>query len=533
MTISGERTAVETALALAPSSPLTDGDLESDTPVIETEAYRRSLPRWQKCRDLMIGVEAIRAGGTNYLPQHPSESNARYNKRRVIAGLFNGYARTVLASVGLIVHEEPKLGDDMPQELKDLWESIDGCGTHGAVFTKRLVQAGIIDGFAGILTEYPRANDPRLDRSKASLAATKALETGAPLDAADEKALGLRPYFILVKADQVLLPLYETVNGKRTLVMLILKENVTERKGRFGIKAVTRYRVYELNNQVVTYELWREEDGKAVRTEGPTALRNITAIPWSPLPCGEEIGPNEYKPTLSDLADLNIEYHNIKTGILNLEDLAFVPTPVRIGAEPDSQGKYPELILGPSNTIEAPAIEGVSQPLYWLSPPIDVLDPGMKSLESTKAEMGAMGASFLTPQPKEQETATAHRMDATAEQASIASVSRATQDCLESAFGFAGEFIRKPGGSVAMNQDFIGEGVSTEFINICLSAYTDNLITKEEFRYALLTGQLPETFNPDDVKKLVDRDLEQTKAIALSLRESRNSRTREPALAEA
>lgn len=497
--ITGKLTSARAVTLQAAPEPPTDGD----TPDITTAAYKRSLPRWQKCRDLMIGTEAIRAGGTEYLPQHPHEDDDRYEKRRVIAGLFNGYARTVLAAVGLLVEQEPTLGDDMPQQLADIWENIDGSGTHGAVFTKKLAAAGMVDGFAGILTEYPRANDPRIDRSKASLAATIALETGAPLDGADERAMGLRPYFILVKADAVLWPFYETVSGQRTLVLLILKEVTTERKGRFGLQSVTRYRVYQLINGAVYYERWTQtNENKPVLDEGPTLMRNISGIPWSPLVAGTEIGPNEYMPPLMDLADLNIEHHNIKTGILSLEDLAFVPTPVRIGARPDADGNYPALALGPSNTIEAPATEGVPTPIYWLSPPIDALDPGMRSLENTKAEMGAMGASFLTPQPV-QETATAKRMDASAERASISSVSRALKDCLESAFGFAGRYIRQPGGSVTLNAEFTGEGIDPAYLAVIVQAYQEDGISLEELRYVLQTGQLPETFDPADVVALL------------------------------
>jgi hypothetical protein len=84
-----------------------------------------------------------------------------------------------------------------------------------------------------------------------------------------------------------------------------------------------------------------------------------------------------------------------------------------------------------------------------------VLEPAKWSLDNCKAEMGAMGAAFLTPQPA-QETATAHRMDATAEQANVGTMSRDTKDCLESAFGFAGQYIGQPGGSITMSNDFTG-----------------------------------------------------------------------------
>jgi hypothetical protein len=496
--------ALTEAAAASAILPSTDS-AESDVPTIETAGYTRSLPRWRKCRDLMEGVEAIRRGSAFYLPQYAGESNALYYARQTISALFNGFARTVLAIVGLITQPEPVLGKDMPQTLVDMWENVEGAGKHGAVFTSELVTAGVVDGFAGIITEYPRANDPRIDRSKASRAATVALETGGELDAADVAALGLRPYFILCKADEVL-PVYETVNGKRTLVMLIRKEVATERKGRFGRETVTRYRVYELVGAKVVYERWTASAAGArpERDEGPTEMKNLQGIPWSPLITGGKLGENEYKPALMDLAELNLTHHRIATGILSLQEQAFVPTIVRVGARPDSDGAYPPIVTGPGNTIEAPDTPGVSTPVYYLSPPVDVLEPGSKSLENCKAEMGAMGASFLAPQPV-QETATAKRMDSSAERATVGTMSRAAKDCLESAFGFAGQYIKTPAGSITVNEDFGKEGIDTAVLSALMQNFQSDkpVVGLEELRHYLKTGQLPENFDPAD-KKIIE-----------------------------
>lgn len=481
----------------------TADELDSAVPSIETAAYKRTTPRIEKCRDVYQGSEAIREGEETYLPRFTGESDSLYDARRTIAALFNGYARTVLASVGLLCDPEPVLGEDMPPQLVEMWENVTGDGMHGAVLTRHLATAAMVDGFAGLITEYPRADDPRIDRSKASFAATQALETGAELDDADVRALGLRPYFILVKVDECL-PFYETVNGRRTLVLFIRKETALERKGRFGLSSVTRYRVYELQkNGTVTYERWTvpAAGSTPARDEKPTLMRNLTGIPWSPFPAGEKLGEHEYKPTLLDLADLNLTHHRIATGILSLEETAFVPSLVRVGARPDKDGNYPSIETGSGNTIEAPAVEGVPTPLYYLSPPVDVLEPGMKSLENCKAEMGAMGASFLAPEPRAQETATAHRIDASAERATISTVSRGLKDCLESAFGFAAQYVKAKAGSVKVNNDFVGEGVDPALAAIMVSAYQAGLFTAEELRTYLSTGQFPETFKAEDILK--------------------------------
>ncbi len=483
-------------LALATRS--TVDSLDSTVPTIETPAYQRSLARWERCRDVYQGTEAIRAATTDYLPQYAGETEALYEARSTISALFNGYARTVAAAVGMLTEPEPVLGDDMPEQLVAMWENVNGDGMHGAVFTRRLAAAGMVDGYAGILTEYPRPDDPSIDRSRASSEAALRLETGGDLNAGDQAALGLRPYFILVRADEVL-PIYETVNGRRTLVMLIWRHGVTVRRGRFGLETVARYNVYELVNGAVWYERWTEasQGGTPVLDEGPTLMRGLSGIPWSPFAAGDELGEHEYKPTLLDLADMNLTHHRIATGRLSLIEQACVVTPVRVGCPPDEEGNYPQLILGPSNTIEVPATAGVSTPVYYLAPPVEALNPAREALQDCKAEMGAMGAAFLAPQLV-QETAAAKRMDKSAEAASIGSVARALKDCLESAFAFAAQYIKQPAGSITTNSEFAGEGVSEGYLAVCVKAFQEGALTLEELRHVIQTGELPEGFDSAD-----------------------------------
>lgn len=425
---------------------------DTDNPAIPHPAYLRMEPRWTKCRALMAGTEAIRDGGEDYLPRFESESDDSYSVRVQLAALYNGFARVVKASVGMLLQQEPVLGKDMPQPLVDLWENVDGAGTHGAVFTAQLVENGIIDGHDGIFVDYLNPDAAQLDRSRASAAAT----VGSPLSADDEARLGLRPYWILVKADDVIKQLYQTIDGRRTLILLVIRENIDERVGQFGVVGRTRYRVYTNERGAITYQLWTVPIGnvRPVLTEGPRPMRNMTRIPWSPLRTGQRLSEVETRPPLMDLADLNLQHHQVQTNLLNLEQLACVPTQVRIGAPVDENGNYPPITLGPRSTIEAPYQQGVTTPVYWHSPNVTVLEPARKTLEATEAAMGAMGLSFLAPQTRATETAQAKRIDATAQNASIATVGRATQDCLELAFQFTGEYVGVKAGSVSVNKEF-------------------------------------------------------------------------------
>jgi hypothetical protein len=424
------------------------------------------------------------------LPQGRARQGAELEPGLYVFDTCTQFIRTVP-----VLPRDERLYDDVDTDAEDhigdetryrVLANVDAAGTHGAVFTRELTQNGLIDGHDGIFVDYSRVDNP------------------SAIDSDQEKRLGLRPYWILFKADDVIKPIYQTVKGVRTLVLLILREVVDEIVPPFGLKTVTRYRIYTNENNVINYQLWTVPDGggKPAITEQPKLMRNMTRIPWSPLRTGEKISEVETKPPLLDLADLNIEHHQTKTNMLNLEQLACVPTQVRIGAERDGDGNYPPIILGPRSTIEAPHIDGVSQPVYWHAPPVDVLDPVFKTLNATEAAMGAAGMAFLTPETRAAETAEAKRIDAAAQSATLSTVGRGLQDCLELAFDFTAEYLGIEAGSVSINRDFENQVLDSSTMLAYVQAVRDaGLPIRILLEAWMQGGRLPEGTDIEELEQ--------------------------------
>jgi hypothetical protein len=438
------------------TAPRDDTDTQANRPDVPHKVYERMKARWKRCRDLMIGTDAIRAGAEDYLPRLVGEEDDHYAVRRDLCAVFNGFSRTVLACVGLLLQKPPELGEDMPPELVDLWEDVDAAGTHGNVFTRELVTNAIIDGHAGILVEYPRVSNAV--QARADAVSQAAVNNPANVSADDERRAGLRPYWIEVRAENIIKALYAKVNGVVKLVLLSIREVSDERVGLFGVQTVVRYRVYLREGTRVTCQVWKTPVGGGVPTlEEPTiVLRNLREIPWSPLPAGQKISDEEDLPPLINLADLNIEHHQVKTEIRYLSMLACVPTIKRIGVIPtnDAEGEpvYPPINLGPGHTIEIPPGQG--NDVGWISPDVTVLEPHKKNLEELKADMGASGLAFLAPDTRMAETAEAKRIDAAAQNATLTTLGTNTGDCLELAFQHTAAYMQTNSGSVTMNTDF-------------------------------------------------------------------------------
>jgi hypothetical protein len=369
-----EETLMANSTLLEPqaSSPASD----NNRPDVPDAVYSRRQAAWKMCRDLMEGTPAIQAEA-DYLPRYALESDAGYEVRQKLVAVFPGFARTVSACAGMLLQDEPVLGDDMPEALVNLWENIDNRGTHGRVFVWNLVIEKLITGRCGILSEHPRVESP----------AKRSLD--------DDQRLGLRPYFVLVSAEDIIKARYQTVNGSQRLVLFIYRSVSEEDDGKFGSVSVTRYRVYRQVGETVTVEVWRKpRDGEGTPTqEGTTAtLSGPKRIPFRPF------GQLDAAPPLIHLAYLNLMHWRVQTETLNIQGTACVPTPVRIGyVAPIVDGKpTPEpLLLGTHNTIDIPG--GLGNDVKFLSPDVSVLEPANNTLDSFKTDMGAAGLAFLAP----------------------------------------------------------------------------------------------------------------------------------------
>lgn len=409
----------------------------SINPSMPHPAYHRMKPLWVKCRALLAGSDQVRALGTDILPQMEGESDDAYAVRNVIAALHPGFAKAIDVTVGLMLAQEPVLGADCTQPLLDFWEDVDGAETHGALFCLDLVTSAAVDGIAGIFTDFTRVDGP-------------------PLSADEEQRLGARPYWMLVRADDQYLSVYQTIHGKRVLVLFVRREMTDELIEPFGVRTTTRFRVYRLHGHTVTCQTWLQPYGSATSTPdgAPVVLANQTRIPWSPLRAGQRVSEVETRPPFLQLADTVIQYHQLLTNMLSLMSLGCVPTQVRIGAQPDEHGQYPPITLGPRSTIEAPYLQGLQRPVYWDSPDVTVLDPAEKALVRTEAAMALASQNFLSPEKRGAETAKSKQISQRATNATIATFARRLQDCLETALDDVASFLRIPGGSIRVNTDF-------------------------------------------------------------------------------
>jgi Domain of unknown function (DUF4055) len=472
------------------TAPAVASSATQDTPDQTHPGYRAMQPAWSRIRDLLGGTDAVRAARELYLPKHAAETADDYSVRLKLGVLFNGLARTVSAMTGLVTAKDVAVGEDNAVAVHQHWENIDGRGTHGAVFARRLLREGMAMGRAGVLVDAPPV-----------------ATAGRALSRAEEQALGVRPYWRRYRTEDIRDWGFTTVDGATVLSHLVLRESFLERTGRFRTQEVTEYRVLTWTGPfAITVERWREERSGGQRRVAlmgeATPIVGPRFIPFALLAVGETEDDDQFvtRPPLLDLADINLAHYRLDTERRNLERLGCLPVPVRTGyvAQPD-EGPKP---IGPNVMMDVP----IGGSFAWAEPTGTAFEPTAKDLKEMERRMAALGLAFLESDTRGAETAEAKRLDATAQNASLSSAARALEDMLETALGFHAEYLRVDGGSASVNMDFERTVMDPTLIATLNQAVVAGNLSQETFLNLLRRGRvLGDDFNvEDEIRRIMD-----------------------------
>lgn len=491
-------------------------DDPTDRPDWRDPASVAMLETWRKARDAYEGTDALLAGGPKYLPKHRKEKAEDYRARQEHSAVFNAFGAVIRGLVGLAYAKPPTLGADVPTAIRDHAENIDGRGTPLALFAKELTKDALIVGSSGFMVLYP----PRPEGATAQ----------------DEKRGILRPYWIPLKVEDILSWDDTTIGAKWMLTLLTFREQVRVRKGRFGSRMVTRYREFRHDvdgplglEAPVTYMVWEEreaqgqqakkreivvvEEGTLVNGSG----KNFSRIPFVADVVGDATSMITARPTLKDLLDLMLKGFRIDSDRTYLMHRGCVPIPVRKGYQPpkDREGNpLPASVVGAPNVLidlpaDTPQASGASFGFAEITG--TAFEPTGKELEKIKAEMGAMGLSFLAPSTRAAETADARRMDARIENASLSSTITTTDSAIEEGLILHAEYMgltitasgEQSGGSFTSNRDYERTILSEAMINTYSGLVLADQMTLETFYLILQHGRaLPDGF---DVEKEIAR----------------------------
>lgn len=418
-------------------------------------AYDRMATRWHLPRTLMGGTRAMRAAGETYLPKEPKESKDAYGNRLARSTLFNAFKRTVKGIVGKVFARDPVLSEGTPESIKDWSEDIDMMGRNLATFASDVFENGVEVGLSHILVDMP-SGDP-----------------GKTV--AEEKARNRRPYFVHIKAEDLISWKTATINGKEVLTQIRFRENVTVDDGEYGEKAEERVRVLWRDR----YEIWKKVENKSSKDTSWELLENGTVslgeIPLATF-YAARTGFMLAEPPLEDLAFLNVAHWQSASDQRHILHVARVPLLFgRALTLVDENGE--KLEIGPNRMITSEDPQG---DLKYVEHGGAAISAGRQDLLDIEDRMRVMGLEIFLPK---QQTAAEKKIDSDDANSQAKAMALALQDALELAFSFMAKWVNKTeSGSVVVNTDFLAMfGQNAQEVGTLLNARMAGEISRETF----------------------------------------------------
>ncbi len=434
-------------------------------------AHEEMESAWEIVDAVERGTLYLRSRGEDYLQRNFAETDGAYAYRLSSAILFNAFARTKNALVGMVFKRDVKLADDNPQQIVDQWENIDNAGTHGAVFAKEFFGKMMRDGHAAILVDMPPA-----------------LAAGATL--ADERATNRRPYWVMYEADQIVNWRTQIINGQTVLTMVVFEEETLEPDGEYGVEEICRYRVFRRQNGAVSWQLYREiedKDGKEkliLEQEGAT---NLTEIPVA-IGYSRKTGLMTSSPPLLDIALLNLAHYNKYSDFSTLLHLT-LPILCRKGFDPSIEN----LAIGPYTVIDTTTDGNV----WYAEPSGNGLKPQAEDLKEREDRMSKLGLALISSKtPSKNQTATETILDNLQEQSDLATAARSCQDALELALSFHAQYLGLEAGSVELGSASSELTLTPEKMKLLIEAVGASVLSVETVQDIFArAGELPEDFD--------------------------------------
>jgi len=462
----------------------------SDDVSATTLAYREMQKLWVKPRALMGGTAAMRAATTTYLPKEAGESQAEYENRVARSFLFNAFKKTISNVTSKVFSRPMVLNDDVPEMIKGRgetrnkpyvggWaENIDLAGRNIDVFAADVFSDGVQTGISHILVDM---------QAPMRLVDANGVERLPTL--AEERQANRRPYFVHVKAENLIGWRSENISGREVLTQIRIKECVSVPDGEFGEVLVDRVRVLEPNRYRV-YQKKSEGIQWEIIEEGPVTLGFIPLATFY----AKRTGFMTAEPPLIDLADLNIAHWQSSSDQRHI--LHFARVPILFGAGLDTDNGLTE--IGSNRMLTA---QDAGASLQVVEHTGAAIAAGRQDLLDLEDKMRMMGLEIMTPRSGDV-TATASSIDAAEAHSTVKQMALAFQDAVEQALGFMANWAGKAGdagGSVTVNTDFGISLMNASDIDQLIKAKAMGDISRETFWDELKRrGFLQDDFDPDE-----------------------------------
>lgn len=384
--------------------------------------YNNMIEAWDINDALMGGTLYMRQLGEQYMPRWPNEDDESYKTRLSQATLLPVYEETINQNVGRVFSEPTKLSETTPSEIVNLCKNIDLEGNRLDVWAQEWFSLAQQYGVAYALVEYPRVDN-------------ESVKT-----VADEKALGVRPYVVMLNPRQVIGWKSKTEGGKVIFTELRIKETVTEDGDDFGQKKIEQIR-HISEGHVAIWRKSKGEDGSvawAIHEEWDVSRKGIAFIQLYT----KRIGFMRGVPPLLNLALLNIKHWQSQSEQDNILHVARVPILMVFGL-----GENQELTIGSSYATEF--TDRSKQGIEYAEHSGAAIGSGKESLATLEMQMRMAGAKMLRTENTSTKALDQVNEEKMQEQSPLYTMANSLEDALDNILQIMAEYLGlSEGGSV-------------------------------------------------------------------------------------
>ena len=440
-----------------------------------------------------------------YIPKNCYEEDDAYNIRLSTAySSFQPFYRNLKnLTVGTALRKPIRLAEDI--STPD-WETFFSNTTLEAesmtVFARRLLDASIDSGIAGILVDYPK--------------------TDGTLNLAQERSLGLRPYLQLIPFTDILgfQSTVETqvfgdvsVYGNR-LTQLRIRDVVTEPDPEDEFHEITRpaVRVFDQPdaNQPVTCRLFVLRPQEGNQTErwalvDETTL-GITTIPFVPSYASAPDGFMRARPLLLDIARLNLSHWQTSADLAHSLHLTSTPQMVLTGVQ--AIGENGDLQVSPDRNI---ILSDPTSRAEWIGAPSDgsqVMIDRLKELEHAMFSLAPVQHNQKTTTGVE--AAASKMMDRAQSDSVLSLIVSQLENSLNKALAICSLYTGWDMVELTLPRDFVPPAMEANEVKEWAALVASNMISQETFLRKLQAAELFDSldeWSPEyELEKLIEEE---------------------------
>ena len=431
--------------------------------------YEKRKAQWERIRDSIEGVDAVKARGQAYLPKLGGQNLEAYHAYQTRADFYDAPHRTLMGLVGMVFRKAPTTS--LPSSLEALAENVDHRGQNLETFAKYIVTEVFAMGRTGVL-----------------------------VDVAVEHTDLIGPYFVPFAAEQIKNWRVGIVNGKPTLEQLVLHEMVpTVPRDGIGTVEIEQYRLYQLIDGGAHFQIWRKQENTdkfvPMADPMPMLVRRERGVPMAEIPF-VPIGPTTLEMTVEKspmlgVCDVALSHYRSSADLEQGRHFTALPTPwiSNAGGALGDDGATPQFVMGGGHAWLLPRDSEAGM--------LEYTGQGLAALEKAMAEkedkMAALGSRLLEDQKKGVEAAETVGRRQSGEHSVAASIADTCGRGLLRCFELAAAWMRIdfPNDShVRLNKDFYPAPMTPEMIQAQMSMLQGGAMPWTQFVENMQRGEI-------------------------------------------